>query len=128
MLEIHTTVIIRDSKGREHTLCLLEAIGLDHMVLMQMGPAEQLIELLETAQGAVREPMMELLAKHVLVLDCSKNQFVAPTPLKAQVLARSEHHLLRLVGMRMEALPQEAPSSEDLASDFLKELQRREQG
>jgi hypothetical protein len=127
MLEIHTTVIVRDSKGREHTLCLLEAIAGDHLVLMEMDPAEQLIQLQERSQGAVREAMVDLIAAHALVMDPVKGRFL-PTPTeKAHVLAKSEHHLLRLVGLRMEDLP-EKPASSDLAGDFLRELKRRAEG
>lgn len=127
MLNIDTTVIVKDSKGREYTLCLIEAIAADFLVVVEPSVAEKLLSILERSKGGVPERAIKLLTRSISILEPRAYRFLSETEEKAAALRLSQHHLLRLVGLRLEGLPEEPPVG-DLSKAFAAELQRRSKG
>lgn len=125
MLGFDRRIVLEDHLGERHPVYLLETIGGHYFVLLEPDPAEVLADL--QAQGAELDAALEVLEEELQVMDVRSHRFLPPHEVPG-VLARSRHHVLTMLGLRLGGtdLPRTAPPEAELtAHAFAEELRRR---
>lgn len=125
MLGFDRRIVLEDHLGDRHGVYLLEAIGGHFFVLLEPDPADVLAAL--QAAGAELEAALEVLEDELQVMDVRSHRFLPPHEVP-EVLARSNHHVLTMLGLRLGGtdLPRTAPPEVELSAHaFAEELRRR---
>ncbi len=125
MLGLDHRIVLEDHLGERHPLNLLEIIADRYFVLLPPTQARKLKPLQQTPGGKM-DDALDILTNHVSVISVRDHRFLTQTT-AAEVLGRSRHHILRLVGLRLggDLPPCTARAEEFSISAFQEELERR---